>query len=147
LRRPFVEYQWARNLWILQTSAALVLHLSFPLAPPRMFPQWDFVDTMTRYGPSPYEGASGGLANQFAAMPSLHVGWAVLIAYVVLRTGPRWLGVLAALHATLTMVIVIITANHWWIDAFVAVALLAAADAFLGIIGKRPKRLTDAEER
>ena len=135
LRRPLVEYRWARNLWMLQTSGALVLHVTFPLAPPRMFPQWGFVDTMTRYGPSPYEGSSGVLANQLAAMPSLHVGWAVLIAYVVLRTGPRSLAIAAVLHATLTLAIVVVTANHWWIDAIVAVLLLAAAEAFLRLIG------------
>jgi len=135
LRRPIAEYRWARNLWMLQTSAALVLHITFPLAPPRMFPQWGFVDTMTRYGPSPYEGTSGVLANQFAAMPSLHVGWAVLIAYVVVRTGPRWLAGLAIGHAVLTMAIVVVTANHWWLDAVVAVLLLAAADALLRVVG------------
>ncbi|MFS0885598.1 phosphatase PAP2 family protein [Aeromicrobium sp. 179-A 4D2 NHS] len=135
LRRPLAEYRWARNLWILQTSAALVLHVGFPLAPPRMFPQWGFTDTMTRYGPSPYDGASGVLANQFAAMPSLHVGWAVLIAYVVVRTGPRWLGCVAVGHATLTVAIVIVTANHWWVDAAAGIALLVLAEGFLRAIG------------
>lgn len=146
LRRPLVQYRWARNLWMLQTGAALVLHIGFPLAPPRMFPRWGFEDTMSQYGPSPYDGVSGVLANQFAAMPSLHVGWAVLIAYVVLMTGPRWLGILATIHATLTLVIVVITANHWWVDAVVAVLLLAAADAFLRVIGKHPKRSAEADE-
>lgn len=135
LRRPIAQYRWARNLWILQTGAALVLHIGFPLAPPRMFPQWGFTDTMTTYGPSPYDGASGVLANQFAAMPSLHVGWAVLIAYVVIRTGPRWLAVIATCHAVLTLAIVVVTANHWWLDAVAAIVLLAATDAFLRAIG------------
>lgn len=131
LRRPLGEYRWARNLVILQTGAALVVHVVFPLAPPRMFPAWGFVDTMTRYGPSPYDGASGALANQLAAMPSLHVGWAVLIAYVVVRTGPRSLGALAVGHAVLTTAIVVVTANHWWLDAVAGVLLLVAADAVL----------------
>ncbi|WP_114423658.1 phosphatase PAP2 family protein [Nocardioides houyundeii] len=131
LLRPRAEYLWARNLVILQTGAALVIHMLFPLAPPRMFPSWGFLDTMARYGPSPYDGASADLANQFAAMPSLHVGWAVLIAYVVARTGPRWLAVCAALHAALTTFIVVVTANHWWLDAVAGVLLLVAADAVL----------------
>ena len=41
-----------------------------------MFPQWGFVDTMTTIGPSAYDGAGASLANQYAAMPSLHIGWA-----------------------------------------------------------------------
>ncbi|WP_241238221.1 phosphatase PAP2 family protein [Nocardioides pantholopis] len=131
LRRPAAEYRWARNLLVLQTGAALVIHMVFPLAPPRMFPQWGFVDTMTRYGPSPYDGASADVANQFAAMPSLHVGWAVVIAYVVVRTGPRRLAAVAVAHALLTTFIVIVTANHWWLDAAAGVLLLVLADACL----------------
>lgn len=131
LRRHPGEYRWARNLVVIQTGAALAIHVFFPLAPPRMFPEWGFVDTMERYGPSPYEGVSGDVANQFAAMPSLHVGWAVLIAYVVARTGPRWLAWLAACHAALTAMIVVITANHWWLDGVIGVALLLVAAAVL----------------
>jgi hypothetical protein len=127
LTRPAAEYRWARNLLVLQTGLALVVHMVFPLAPPRMFPQWGFVDTMTVYGPSAYGGAAASVANQFAAMPSLHVGWAVLIAYVVLRTGPRWLAVAAVGHAGLTAAVVIVTANHWWLDGAAAIALLAVA--------------------
>jgi len=138
LRRPQRDYEWARNLLILQTGAALVIHLVFPLAPPRMFPTWGFVDTMTIYGPSPYDGASGAMANQFAAMPSLHVGWAVLIAYVVVRTGPRWLAGIAAVHAVVTTLVVVVTANHWWLDALVGVALLVFADLALRWAGRGP---------
>ena len=121
------EYAWARNLLIVMTASALVIHIAFPLAPPRMFGQWGFVDSMAVHGPNPYQGASGAVANQFAAMPSLHVGWALLIAFVVARTGPRWLAVLAATHAAVTVFVVVVTANHWWLDAVVAAALLVLA--------------------
>jgi len=137
-RRPVHEYEWARNLLVLQTGAALLVHLVFPLAPPRMFPQWGFIDTMTLLGPSPYDGASGAMANQFAAMPSLHVGWAVLIAYVVARTGPRWLAGIAAGHAVATVLIVVVTANHWWIDGIVGVLLLVLAEVVLRRTGRAP---------
>lgn len=129
--RPRAQYQWARNLLVIQTSAALVIHIMFPLAPPRMFPEWGFTDTMATIGPSPYDGASAEVANQFAAMPSLHVGWAVAIAYVVARTGPRALAVVAALHAVLTTVVVVVTANHWWLDAVAGVLLLVVADRIM----------------
>ena len=124
---PRAEYQWARNLLIGLTGAALVVHVVYPLAPPRMFPQWGFTDTMATLGPNAYAGASGDLANQFAAMPSLHVGWAALIAYVVARTGPRWLALLAAVHVLVTFLVVVVTANHYWLDGVVALLLLAAA--------------------
>ena len=137
-RRPAPEYVWARSLLVLQTGAALLVHIAFPLAPPRMFPQWGFTDTMTILGPSPYDGTSGALANEFAAMPSLHVGWAVLIAYVVARTGPRWLAGAAAAHALLTTFVVVVTANHWWLDGAVGVLLFVLADAALRRAGRAP---------
>lgn len=137
-RRPESEYAWARSLLVLQTGAALLVHIAFPLAPPRMFPQWGFLDTMTVLGPSPYDGASGALANEFAAMPSLHVGWAVLIAYVVVRTGPRWLGVVTVAHAVVTTLVVVVTANHWWLDGVIGVLLLLVADLVLRRAGRGP---------
>lgn len=125
--RPRAQYVWARNLIVVQTFLALALHMSFPLAPPRMFPQWGFVDTMSVFGPSAYDGASASAANQFAAMPSLHIGWALLIAVVLVRTAPRPLAALAVLHAAITIFVVLITANHWWIDGVVAAGLLMVA--------------------
>lgn len=127
LARPRREYVWARNLLIVQTFLALAIHLAFPLAPPRMFPQWGFVDTMAVYGPQVYTSSNASVTNQFAAMPSLHIGWAVLIAVVLMRTAPRPVAGLALLHAAVTVVVVVITANHWLLDGIVAVALLGIA--------------------
>ena len=101
------------------------MHIVFPLAPPRMFPQWGFIDTMATFGPNAYAGTSGAMANQFAAMPSLHIGWAALIAYVIHRTGPRWLAWIATAHLAMTVLVVVVTANHYWIDGVVALMLLA----------------------
>jgi hypothetical protein len=137
LFRPRWEYVWARNLLMVLTGTALVVHIVYPLAPPRMFPQWGFVDTMALLGPDAYAGASGDMANQFAAMPSLHVGWAALIAYVVHRTGPRWLAWLATVHVAVTVVVVIVTANHYWMDGLVALVLLAVATR---LVRPRPDR-------
>jgi hypothetical protein len=136
LLRPPAEYAWARNLLVVQTGAALLIHMLFPLAPPRMFPQWGFVDTMSTLGPSAYDGAGASVANQFAAMPSLHVGWTVLFAVVVVRTGPRWAGALAIVHSIVTTVVVVITANHWIVDAAASVALLGVALAIFPAPGR-----------
>ena len=74
-RRPPAEYRWARRLIMTLTAFALVLHVAMPLAPPRMLSSLGFLDTMAVFGPSAYGGsAADSLANQFAAMPSLHVG-------------------------------------------------------------------------
>ena len=124
LRRPPPEYLWARRLIIALTAFALVLHIAMPLAPPRMLASLGFVDTMTVFGPSAYSSDTSTVTNQFAAMPSLHVGWALLIAVVVVRTArSRWRWVTIA-HPALTTLVVVVTANHYWIDAVVSALLL-----------------------
>ena len=124
LRRPPSEYRWARRLIITLTGFAMVLHVAMPLAPPRMLSSLGFLDTMAAFGPSAYGGGAATVANQFAAMPSLHVGWALLIAVVVVRTArSRWRWVVVA-HPVLTTLVVVVTANHYWVDALVAALLL-----------------------
>jgi hypothetical protein len=125
--RPRPQYLWARNLLMVMTGIALVGHFFFPLAPPRMFTQWGFVDTMATWGPDAYAGASGSVANQYAAMPSLHVGWALVVAFVLLKTGPKKLAVIGAAYASTTTFVVIGTANHWWLDGIVAALTLVVA--------------------
>ena len=143
LFRPRAEYHWARNLVIALTCSALIVHIIYPLAPPRMFPQWGFIDTMTTFGPNAYAGTSGAMANQFAAMPSLHIGWAALIAYVIHRTGPRWLAWIATGHFAVTILVVVVTANHFWLDGVVALMLLACAALVIRHPG--PDRNTPSE--
>ncbi len=124
LRRPPAEYRWARRLIITLTGFAMVLHVVMPLAPPRMLSSLGFLDTMAAFGPSAYSGDAASVANQFAAMPSLHVGWALLIAVVVVRTArSRWRWVVVA-HPLITTAVVVVTANHYWVDAVVVAALL-----------------------
>ncbi|WP_110183495.1 phosphatase PAP2 family protein [Nocardioides solisilvae] len=142
LLRPRADYLWARNLLVVQTGLAAGIHVAFPLAPPRMFADLGFVDTMSVHGPSAYDGASAAVANQYAAMPSLHVGWAVLLAVVVSRCGPRWAARLTGAHAATTLVVVTVTANHWLLDGAVAVLLLGLALlAFPGPDRRRPGHL------
>jgi hypothetical protein len=133
LRRPPEEYRWARRLNIMLTGLALVVHVLMPLAPPRMLSGLGFLDTMAVFGPSAYDGSTATIANQFAAMPSLHVGWALLIAVVVVRTASsRWRWVAVA-HPTITVVVVVATANHYWVDAIAAALLLLVALALIPV--------------
>ncbi|MFF4318142.1 phosphatase PAP2 family protein [Streptomyces sp. NPDC001568] len=128
LRRP-AHYLWTRRVLALLTGAALVLHLTFPLAPPRMLAAAHLVDTGQVYGPSVYGAAPAAdtMANQFAAMPSLHFGWALMLALgMIAATSSRWRA-LWLLHPLVTLLVVVGTANHYWLDALVATALLAGA--------------------
>ncbi|MFF3935793.1 phosphatase PAP2 family protein [Streptomyces phaeofaciens] len=127
LRRP-AHYVWARRVLAAVTAAALALHLAFPLAPPRMLAATGLVDTARVYGPSVYgPPRTDHLSNQFAAMPSLHFGWALMVAIgLIVATRSRWRG-LWLLHPLLTLLVIVGTANHYWLDAIVAGALLGVA--------------------
>ncbi|MEU3404369.1 phosphatase PAP2 family protein [Streptomyces sp. NPDC006670] len=128
LRRPG-HYLWTRRVLAVLTGAALALHLSFPLAPPRMLEAAHLVDTGQVYGPTVYRAAPDAdtMANQFAAMPSLHFGWALMLALgMIAATRSRWRA-LWLLHPLVTLLVVVGTANHYWLDAIVATLLLGAA--------------------
>ncbi|MBQ0950824.1 phosphatase PAP2 family protein [Streptomyces anthocyanicus] len=139
LRRP-VHYLWARRVLAAVTGAALVLHLLFPLAPPRMLAATGLIDTARLFGPSVYgPPRTDTLSNQFAAMPSLHFGWALMLAIgliVATRTRWRWLWLL---HPLVTLLVIVGTANHYWLDVIVATALLGLALAVLRL-PERPGR-------
>jgi hypothetical protein len=125
LRRPG-DYLWLRRSLALLTATGLLLHLALPVAPPRMLGRLGFVDTADIYGPAVYgPPAADSLADQYAAMPSLHVGWAILVAIgVISTTRSRWRWLIIA-HPVLTALVVVVTANHFWLDGLVAGALLA----------------------
>lgn len=119
-----------RMVIVSSTSAALLIHMLYPLAPPRFLPRVlphvTLVDTGAVFGPTPYT-AGDTVANQYAAMPSLHVGWSILVAWgviTILRARARWL---VLIHPVLTVIVVVITANHYWMDGAIGGALVGAA--------------------
>ncbi|MEV8588961.1 phosphatase PAP2 family protein [Streptomyces sp. NPDC051180] len=127
-RRP-AHYVWSRRVLALVTGAALALHLLMPLAPPRMLAASGLVDTARVYGPSVYGATpeTDSMANQFAAMPSLHFGWALMVAVgLIVATRSRWRA-LWLLHPLLTLLVIVGTANHYWFDALAAAVLLGLA--------------------
>jgi len=123
--RHRAHYVRVRRLLLGLTGIGLVIHLAYPLAPPRMLPSFGFVDTGMLFGPSVYDsGVLHGVANQVAAMPSLHFGWAVLVAWAVMTTPGIKSHVSILLHPVLTLAAIVGTANHYWLDAIVGFLLL-----------------------
>ncbi len=119
-------YRRFRNVMIVITLAGMTVHVLMPLAPPRMFPDLGFVDTARVFGPASYGAGSPykGFANQFAAMPSLHFGWALMVAIgLIAATRSRWRW-LWLLHPLITLLVIVGTANHYWLDAIIATAML-----------------------
>jgi PAP2 superfamily protein len=117
------RYRAVRRVLALTTLVCLLIQL-VPVAPPRLLPGHGYVDTAAQFGQSVYGGAFG--ADELSAMPSVHVAWAVLVAWTTVAIGSgvgRWLG---PLHAVVTTFVVVVTANHFWADGIVAVAVLVA---------------------
>lgn len=97
----------------------------YAVAPPRLLPDLGFVDLALQYGESVYGDYGSGLTSQLLAMPSLHVGWAALVAWTVWRQASGWWRWVGVTHLVLMTLAVVATANHWWMDGFVAMGLLA----------------------
>jgi hypothetical protein len=113
------RYRPIRTILALTTLVCLVIQF-VPVAPPRLLP--GYVDTANAYGQSVYGNVFA--PDELSAMPSVHVAWAVLVGWYVWRVSSsrwRWLG---AAHATVTVFVVVCTANHWWLDGIVGVAVL-----------------------
>jgi hypothetical protein len=122
---------WHRDVYLRRrttlavfTGACLLIQL-IPVAPPRMLPGTGLVDTAVLYHQSVYQSTAGFDPDQLGAMPSVHVGWAILVAIMVIsaaRSRWRWLAVLYPVATTLA---VVVTANHYWMDGIVAALVLA----------------------
>lgn len=123
---------WARVWSALSVMTVLCVTVDafFPVAPPRLVPSLHMVDTLALYGPDLYGShAFGDVADQYGAMPSLHFGWSVFVAWGVIRYAGhlrrlRWL---AIAHPVLTLAAVVFTANHYWLDCVVAAAFIPVA--------------------
>jgi hypothetical protein len=124
LRHRDVYPQW-RNLVVGFTGVALLIGF-LPVAPPRLIPGIGMVDLAARYHQSVYDGLGKGITDQLSAMPSVHVGWAVLVAAAVITVAHsrwRWL---VLLHPIITTYVIAVTANHYWLDGVAALLLLVA---------------------
>ena len=122
------DYPLWRNALAIATGVALIGFVFYPLMPPRLLPaHFGFVDTLAK-DPAFWSFNSGGMqnvSNQYAAMPSVHIAWA---AWCALALGPRLKNRTAATFAwcypLITLVVIVITANHFILDAVAGLVIL-----------------------
>jgi hypothetical protein len=115
------SYSLIRNAFLFSAIGGLVIYWLFPVAPPRLLPGLGFVDTMQRYSSLSYQAQSlKPFVNPYAAVPSLHFGWSVLIGVGLVLVLRRPLGWTLGLVLPLLMLIAIVaTANHFVFDALI----------------------------
>jgi hypothetical protein len=142
-RKPHV-YRGARTVLFTTTLFGLLGFYLYPLAPPRLLPQYSYVDTLLKFH------TWGSLAdpniaehsNQYAAMPSLHIAWAMWAGIGIFVCARRlWVRILGLAYPFMTLMVIVGTANHFIIDAvggaaivligFAAQWLLSAHGAFV----------------
>ena len=151
VKRADVFPQW-RNTLAAMTALAIIGFAWFPLMPPRLLDEpcpatdpssyggacipsdlrpeggWGFVDTLVEYGgPWSFESETmASISNQYAAMPSLHIGWSTWCAIAVwplLRR--RWTKGLVLIYPAATLFGIVVTANHFWLDGVGGIVVFA----------------------
>jgi hypothetical protein len=130
-RRPHV-YRGARTVLVGTTMLGLLGFYLYPTAPPRLLPQYGYIDTLLKFHTwgSLADPKIAQHSNQFAAMPSLHIGWAIWCGAALFFCARRlWVRLLGLLYPLGTLVVVVGTANHFFIDAVAGLAV------FLGGVG------------
>ena len=127
-RRHRGAFPLVRNTLIVSTAVALVVYVFFPVAPPRLA-GLGFADTVT-------DGAHvnlssdllGSLYNPFAAVPSLHFGYALLVGVAIaMLAGPRWARALGWAYPALMLLTIVSTGNHFFFDAITGGIVIVAA--------------------
>lgn len=123
------HFPFVRNVFMIAMAIALIGYAVYPTAPPRLMPEWGFTDTIQRLtGVTPeYDPATNALLNFYAAVPSMHVCFAIMVGWPMFRlTHRRPIKVLWLLYPLLISFVVVATGNHYLIDVLLG-ALTAAA--------------------
>jgi membrane-associated phospholipid phosphatase len=131
LRRNECFY-FMRNMFMVAMGIALVLYVVFPTAPPRFLPELGFTDSVADFtGVKPDSGSESLLFNPYAAVPSMHVCFSLMVGMSMARLARRrWAALLWRLYPMVITWAVITTANHWWTDAVLGALTAALSAAF-----------------
>ncbi|WP_338898658.1 phosphatase PAP2 family protein [Streptomyces sp. TG1A-60] len=122
------RYAATRLVLFATTAVALVGYYFYPLAPPRLMTGENFIDTVVVHQTwgSMASGDLKNMSNQYAAMPSMHIGWSLWCGLTIFALASvPWVRVLGLLYPALTLVVIVATANHFWLDAVGGVLCLA----------------------
>ena len=123
-------FYFVRNMFMVAMGLALVGYLVFPTAPPRFMPEWGFTDTVSDWVGQSASNTASVLYNPFAAMPSMHVAFALMVGVSGVKL-VKWraLKLFWTIYPLIVTFVVIVTANHFWLDA-AAGAAVAAVSAY-----------------
>ena len=129
------SFYFIRNVLMVSMAIALVGYWLYPTAPPRLMPEWGFTDSISQFvtGGTGWSDntPAGAFVNAYAAVPSMHVCFALIIGFSMSRlVRRRWARITWLLYPLLVTFVVVATANHFLIDVFLG-ALTAGAAALV----------------
>jgi PAP2 superfamily len=131
------HFYFVRNMFMVAMGLALIGYVALPTAPPRMLTGYGFHDSVAAFtGVDADSGSASVLFNPYAAIPSMHVAFSLMLGVTMARmTRRRWARALWFAYCPVITFVVIATANHWWIDGFLgasvaAVSAVAARELF-----------------
>jgi hypothetical protein len=121
------HFYFVRNMFMVAMAIALVGYLLFPTAPPRMLPELGFSDSVADFTGIDAK-TSSALFNPYAAVPSMHVCFALMIGFSMASSVRHaWARVLWRVYPLVVVFVVVATANHWWFDAFLGASTAAVS--------------------
>jgi hypothetical protein len=144
------RFYFVRNAFVVSMAIALVGYALFPTAPPRFFfAEYNFVDTVSVFANVNPQDPANALFNPYAAVPSMHCCFAILISYPLAKISKHKLTrVLWMIYPVIMVLTVIVTANHWWLDAALGGVTAAASFYAAGWLARaRPEAWAFAPDR
>jgi len=127
------EYKLSRNAFLISGAIGLVIYGMLPVAPPRFMPVWGFVDTVAFRESAQQVSLPPFLLNEYAAMPSLHFGWNLLVGIAIVRNASGPVRALGVIMPALMFLSIVLTGNHYIMDGIAGglVALMGLWGAYL----------------
>jgi membrane-associated phospholipid phosphatase len=127
------NFYFVRNMFMIAMAIALVGYMVFPTAPPRFMPEWGFIDSVSDFTGvrvSHASASASALFNPYAAVPSMHVAFALMIGWPLARLSRRRVvSILWMFYPLLMAFVIVVTANHFILDALLG-ALTAGTSAY-----------------
>lgn len=130
------QYITVRNIFLMSAVIAFTCFALFPVAPPRMLPELGFIDSMAEHGVVQYEsGILGQLANPYAAMPSCHFAWTLLIGTAIFHmTGRWWLKIVGIILPLGMLISIVATGNHYFLDAMAGALVIGLSAVMVRLL-------------
>jgi len=136
------QYLLMRNAFLISGAIGLMIYLTFPVAPPRFLPEWGFVDTVLDQYDTGRPLTPAFFVNEYAAMPSLHFGWNLLLGLgIIWNTKHIWARAFGVIMPASMFLAVVVTGNHFFLDVVAGTVVALGGLGIAYLIEKRGPRL------